>query len=153
MKQKYTFLLLFCCLVLLGGCSKSDEEGRKNITGTVTLDGVKLEKGTIQITPIETKAPPGAGATGGTVDIKDGKYELKKNLGLFAGTYSVRISNKIIVNARTGEPLEDMSLYMESGPGTYKPQDLLPAKYNTKTELTITVGEDKNQTHDFALTK
>ena len=152
MNKTLTCLLLCCCAVLVAGCTNPDEVGRKNITGTVTLDGVPLEKGTIEFAPVDTKAPANASVVGGNVSIKEGKYELKRDMGLYAGTYKVRITHSIFVEIKTGKPLEDPLLFDED-PYAYKAESLIPEKYNTKTELEITVGEDKDQTHDFALTK
>ena len=153
MKHKLAFLLLFCvCLILGTGCKKLDEEGRKNISGTITLDGVALEGGTIKFAPLDTQAPDGAGVTGGTAVIQDGKYELTRDMGLYAGTYKVRIEHIVIIDPKTGEPLEDMSRFKDN-PDAFKADHRVPEKYNKKTELTLTVGEGKSQTHDFTLTK
>jgi hypothetical protein len=154
MKEKKVCLLLMgCCVIFALGCpSKKDEAGRKNISGVVTLDGTPLQEGNIQFSPLDTQAPQGAGVIGGTTTVKDGKYELKRDLGLYAGTYQVSITHTVIIDLKTNLPAEDPSQYYET-PGAYRLEHTIPDKYNTKTTLEITVGEEKNQTHDFALTK
>ena len=153
MQKTLCFLLVFCCCIILAtGCpSKVDEEGRKNISGTVTLDGTPLERGSIQFSPQVTQTLPGAVGTGGTAEILAGNFALRKDLGLFAGTYKVRITSVVVTDPKTGLP-PDPVLY-SGAPESFKHEQIIPNKYNTKTTLEITVGEEKNQTHNFELTK
>jgi hypothetical protein len=65
-------------LLLLGGCKKES-----SISGTVTFDGVPVEKGFITFFPVDD-----AGATRGS-DIIVGQYQVK---GLTPGKRKVRIS-------------------------------------------------------------
>lgn len=146
------FALLFACglAFFATGCfDKVDEEGRKNISGTVTLDDVSIERGNIQFSPKETQAPAGAGIVGGSTEIINGKYELKKDLGLFVGTYTVRITSMKVTDPKTGEA-PDPAKYNAS-PESFKHEQLIPEQYNSKTTLELIVGDEKNQTHDFTL--
>ena len=156
MKQNFISLLLFCCcLVFVTGCNRLDEAGRKNISGTVTLEGANLEGAIIQFSPLETQAPEGAGVIGGSRMLdSEGKYQLLKDMGLYAGTYKVRISLIHVFDKTTGKQLigDELAPYKEN-PGNYKVVYVVPEKYNTKSELVVTVGEEKNQTHNFELTK
>ena len=153
MKQKIFYLLLFyCCVLLATGCPpKVDEEGKKNVSGTVTFDGNPVKIGSLQFTPIDTKPREGAIPIGGTANIKNGKYELKRDLGLYPGTYRIRINAPFFFDPKTGNEVSEEEA--RTRPDDFQGKELIPDKYNTKTTLEITVGEEKNQTHHFELTK
>jgi len=153
MKQNALYLLFIgCCIVWTTGCpAKVDEEGRKNISGTVTLDGTPIGRGNIQFAPQDTQAPQGAVGTGGSTEIVAGKYSLKRDLGLFSGTYKVKITSVVVTDPKTGQAPDPVQY--NGSPESFKHEQIVPDKYNTITTLEITVGEDKNQTHDFTLTK
>lgn len=137
-------------LLVLPGCRQAvDEEGRKNISGVITLDGQPVSEGNIRIVPVETQKRSGASLVGADKSFTDGKYSLLRDAGLFAGTYKVFISSSKYVDAKTGEDATDVQYTAD--PDKYKSLELIPQKYNKKSELTITVGEDKNQTFDFNL--
>lgn len=141
------FLIL--SLFIFVGCSKIDEKGRSNITGLVRFNGDLLSEGDILFAPIDTKAPPEAGIIGGNTTITNGKYSLNRDLGLFEGTYSVRISSLKLLDPKTGLPPSPEKL--EANPDAFFHENLIPKKYNDQSELTIHVVGEKNQTFDFDL--
>lgn len=73
--------LLF--LVLLLGCSPSD---RGEVSGTVKLDGLPIEEGSIQFIPVEGTTGPSAGAI-----IAQGKYHIPASHGAAVGKNRVEL--------------------------------------------------------------
>ncbi len=117
---------------LFSGCSQrsSDTPELAVVSGVVTLDGQPLPNVTVAFVPTQ-----GAGSYG--VTDESGKYELNAaggNQGAIVGTHTVTITTPT-----DGPP----------GPG-YK--DPVPAKYNTKSTLTVDVKPGKNPDTNFELT-
>lgn len=113
------------------GCGK-DTGGRVPVAGEVTLDGMPLDKGTIEFHPTS-----GSGFTGGV--ISDGKFEIPAEKGALPGEYVVKIY-------ATGELLEP-EVDPDEPPGPEAedrplPSERIPARYNAESELTATVGEE-----------
>ena len=83
-------------VVLLGmlalgssGCGESpDKLPREAVSGSVTLEGQPLVKGTIVFAPTTDKI-----ATTATAGIIEGKYSIPRGEGLVPGTYKVAISS------------------------------------------------------------
>ena len=121
--------VMLLCLTT-AGCGSS----KPIVEGTVTLDGVPIEKGTIVLMPID-----GKGQTAGC-GIEAGKYRMQAS----PGTRQVLIH----ANRKDGTMPDPMS------PGSGKMIDryvnYVPEKYNEKTELTVTIKPGLNK-HDFAL--
>jgi len=113
------YLLFECLLSFVIGCGSSDGTG---VSGTVTLDGQPLKDGTIQFAPTDGKAPSQAAV------IHDGKFSTK----LQQTNYRVEIHATKLVD--TGAKLD------EKGPGGGPTAvELLPARYNVQSELTLKV--------------
>ena len=108
-------------LALAAGCGSSDAA---TVEGTVTLDGQPLKEGTISFEPVD----PTTGGTGGGV-IKDGKFTATN---VPVGEMKVRISAPKVVGKRKAYNTPD-------SPTVDITEELLPAKYNTSTELKIAV--------------
>jgi len=143
-----------CSLLLLAlfvGCGPGvDEKGRHNIRGTVTYDGSLLTVGEITFSPLETKAPTGASRLGGVANIKsDGSYSLTRDSGLFEGTYKVGIRSFKLVHSGSKEDVVGIDYDAAAVDMVY----LIPKKYESDSGITITVGTDKNQTHNIVLEK
>ncbi len=85
MTATYSVVLGVVFLLPLFGCGK-DGPRHYAVSGSVQLDGKPLEKGSIRLTP--TKGTKGQ-TTGGV--IKEGKYELRGDVGPLAGFYAVEI--------------------------------------------------------------
>ena len=129
---------------MLCGCSKPGIE-RAVVTGTVTFDGQPVTQGTIRFTPVgQTETPPWG------AEIIDGRYSCHGRGGVPVGTHKVEIEG--YSDASPPAPLEPL------GPGITRDErrrgrQFLPAKYNSETELRITIepGSQKIQ-KDFDLT-
>jgi len=112
-------MIALIAAVFLAGCGRPEVE-LASVTGTVTLDGKPLGNAFVQFVP-----SLGGRAAGGATD-ETGHYELDysaQDKGALVGTAKVLIS--------TGDP--------ESGR-----KEMVPPKYNRKTELTAEVGPGAN---------
>lgn len=113
--------------ISLAGCGKPENIGA--VSGVVTLNGEPLSGALIQFEPLAGNAP-----SGGFTD-EGGKYSLtysREVQGAEIGEHRVRISTKDL-----GNP--------DSDPPRPKKAETVPAKYNTKTELTAKVQAGKNE--------
>ncbi len=126
--------LLAACL-MISGCFSEDPAGRRKIFGTVTLDGVPLDSGSIHFESLD-----GAGGHGGGGVITGGKYILPPAHGLPDGNYRVSISAP---EATDREP----SMGEEVPP----PAERIPEQYNVRSQLTALVTRDGPNTFDFEL--
>jgi hypothetical protein len=104
------------------------------VTGMVTLDGQPVEAGAVRFVPVD-----GASPTGGA-PIKAGRYEATVS----PGAMRVEITAPKVVGQRKtydtpDSPVEDVV------------EEMIPARYNLKTELTVEVKSGK-QSQDFKLT-
>lgn len=124
-------LVLFMC-----GCGRSRVD-RVVLSGDVRFKGAPVEVGKIQFLPEEgSKAPMTI------TDFKDGHYDTSITEGVAIGKYRVEI---------TGHKAADYANY-RPGPFAKPPNQLLPEKYNVKSELTIDVqGGERQKKHDFDL--
>jgi hypothetical protein len=102
--------------------------------GTVTLDGVPIEKGVIVLMP-----PDGKGQTAGC-GITAGSYRMQAS----PGTKQV----SIIAERKDGKMPDPMS--PGSGAVIDRYVDYVPERYNKKSELTVTIKPGLNK-HDFKL--
>lgn len=128
-------------LLFFSGCGGSEDPlGRIAVTGTVTLDGQPVSNGTIRFAPMEgAKHATVAGAT-----IIDGLYKIAQEQGLPPGTYKVVVSAPQS-EGEAGDPM---------APGYKEPvvRELVPARYNTQTELTAEISSTDSKNVDFSLT-
>lgn len=113
-----------------GGCGNSS--GSVHVTGVVTFQGQPVESGEIIFTPQEDGQPSAAGK------IEQGKYECQ----VPAGPSSVRITAYRPVPGK----------FDTSNPGEKTPvvEMYIPAKYNDRTTLEVTVDR-ASPTLDFKL--
>jgi hypothetical protein len=130
------------CL-LLAGCGSGDNLPREPVSGTVTLDGKPLERGTISFQP-ESGLP-----TAAAVAISGGQYAMTRAQGLVPGAYRVMISSTpqgggVASDPKTGRP-------PPPGMPTPPPKELLQAKYNEKSILTAEVKASATNRFDFEL--
>lgn len=124
--------LLVAGLVGCGGGS-----GRSGVQGTVSYGGEPVDNGTIGFVGAD-----GARANG---PIVDGKYSLDAERGPAPGKNKV----EIYWNKKTGKKIPtpgDADVMME------ETKQLLPDRYNTKTELTADITTSSNKV-DFDLKK
>lgn len=117
------------------GCSG----GIVPVSGVVTLDGKPVEGASVNFTP-EKPESAGAGGAYGKTD-SQGRYSLKTVIGdkpgTVAGKYKVTIS---LSRATPNNP---------DGPE----KELIPTKYNAKSDLTFDVPPGGTDQADFTLTK
>ena len=119
--QAVVIIVVGACLLPLIGCGSPDKArlpNRDTVSGTVTLDGQPVENGSITFFS-EEDAARGIQAS---ASIKDGKYEILVTQGL----KKVKIS-------QTVETRPDVR------------ENVIPAKYNSKTELDADVSEENRQ--------
>ena len=125
------FALVFCI-----GCGRGD---RVPISGTVTFNGVPVQKGVISFEPFDRQGP----TTGGK--IANGKYELVGDAAPLPGKKTVRISG----GRKTGRKLRRK--LPPPNPPTIDEIERIPDTYNTRTILTREVSHDGPREIDFTL--
>jgi hypothetical protein len=111
-------------MLLLAGCGR---DGMSEVSGTVTVDGKAAETGAISFIPADGKAP-----TTGT-EINGGRYTAKVPVGM--AKVQIRVS-KVIGKKKLYDTPE--SPYQDIL------KEVLPAKFNDETELTLDVKPGKN---------
>jgi hypothetical protein len=117
--------------IVLPGCS---DPTVGVVSGTITIDGAAVKSGSIAFFPIDGKSP-----TSGA-EIVEGRYSVT----VAPGTASVEI--------RVPKVIGQKKLYdAPNSPVKEVMTELLPAKYNDASELTLDVKPGKNQ-KDFPLT-
>jgi hypothetical protein len=135
------WLLAASMALVAVGCGRVGTD-RCALTGSVTLAGKPIDGGNIQIEPLDVKQTSASGAL-----IQQGRYAIPRETGLAPGKYRVRIycaetTDAKIVPTITGGPQN-----AHVGP----PKELIPAKYNAESQLTIEVRQGGGNTFDFAL--
>lgn len=140
MKRWRSFVGPCAVIVLAAGCGEGDGLPRQAVWGTVKYDGQPLKSGVIQFSPDDPgmKDP----VTGGSA-IGDGSYSVDRALGLVPGKYKVSISSASSATAGGEAP----------GSGGALPKEALPAKYNTRSELTAEIKAGESKAIDFELAK
>jgi len=125
------FAVAALCVTMAAGCSGPP---KAEVTGTVTLDGVPIENGSIQFYPV--------GATGQTVGagIENGKYNLISSVGEMTVTIN---ASKVVGKHKMYETADS--------PVVDKLQETIPATYNTLSTLKVTLKPGKNDGVDFEL--
>lgn len=107
---------------VVAGCGSKDPD-REPVTGLVTVNGLPLTWGKITFTPVDS----GVKTTGGAL-VKGGEFSLPKAEGLHPGAYKVSV-----VYVPPPEP--DRQPGSGEGPADGRQPILIPAKYNTESEL------------------
>ena len=113
---------MFSLFLLLMGCTDSNPLNRQAVTGEIMLEGAPLTDGSIEFSPVAE------GTASGAV-IQAGKFAIPAEKGLPPGDYLVRIS----AYNEDAEPIE------LPGESNKIAEELIPAKYNTESEITFTV--------------
>jgi hypothetical protein len=101
------------------------------VAGTITLDGKPLPDGSLVFAPTRV----GAGRTNGGV-ISGGRYELTSSVGVMR----VAINSTAYVEPVNGKEAVDPENPLA---GPYR--ERVPARYNEKSELTVTVEPGMNE--------
>ncbi len=150
MGSKFGLACVVCAVAVAvaigGGCGRGKLE-RAVVSGKVTYQGQPVAKGKIRFIPIKGTQTPMWGAF-----IRDGGYKASGKGGVPVGTHKVEIvawrtKSDVVETANT--PRSDLSLG-----GAPMGQQYLPEKYNTKTELEITIPPGSGKVvRDFDLTE
>jgi hypothetical protein len=143
-----------CLLLLMGcvlatapfGCGRQGPE-RVVVSGTVTYRGQPLKEGCIRLVPAKgTVAPVSVAA------IIDGRYVIKSHGGVPVGTHRIEIT----AYKANKQQQAAASATQSDMPGVETPSKVsqfIPEKYNTKSELQITVPSGSGAiTKNFDLT-
>ena len=101
-------------VVVAPGCGPAPA----TVRGEVTVDGVPVDLGNITYSPADANGVPG------TVDIKDGKYEMKTVIG----KKFVAISALKVIDKKKDSDSEHF-IWVDIT------EERLPPRYNTETEL------------------
>lgn len=130
-------ILGLCAAAALGavGCGS----GPAPVSGVVTLDGQPVEGVSVSFTPAAGDGD-GIGGSYGKTDAQ-GKYALKTVIGDRAGAAPGK--HKVVISLSKPDP--------KNPEGAEK--NLIPAKYNTKSDLTFDVPASGTDKADFTLTK
>jgi hypothetical protein len=89
-------LLLVLTFLLTPGCSRNN--GRQEVSGTVTIDGTPVTMGLVNFQPVDTANAQGSGAT-----LRDGGFQLPAAKGLLPGKYVATVQ----AFKETGKMLND----------------------------------------------
>lgn len=133
MQSRFLCSFFACLTLLVIGCGKADTNS-KSLTGTVTLGGKPLEKGSISFIPKDGNAVT-VGAK-----IVDGSYSATVPFG----------EKRIEIRA---PKVTGQKLAYEGDPNSPKIDivtELIPARYNNQSELTFSV-DAKSAKADFTL--
>lgn len=129
---KFHPMVCAACLTLAAvGCSGDAKLGQ--VSGTVSLDGRPLAAGLIRFVPVDGQSPTADTA------ITEGAY----SASVPPGEKRVEITSPKVVGKRKAYDTPD-------SPTIDIVTELLPARYNTRTELTLTVVTG-SQEKEFAL--
>jgi hypothetical protein len=129
------------------GCSgnPTDELPREAVGGKVTMDGQPLPAGTIVFKPEGNQAEAVASATG---QIENGEFSIPRERGPVPGNYKVSISHTDQPEGRVKVDLKKKPARKGTPSGI---KELIPAKYNDKTELKATIPKGGKRDLEFAL--
>ena len=131
---------LVTAMVPIAGCTGSDNpQGRMAIEGEVTLDGTPLDQGSIRFEPQDSSI-----GTSSAAMLSQGSYKIPVAQGLAPGAYRVFVT--AAAASDEGRSADDI---MNNPQPTGK--EMIPAKYNRKSELTAEVKADGPNRFDFAL--
>ncbi len=149
-----TSLVVMCCLVVLG-CSGGAGLETAPVTGTVTMDGAPMANVAVTFVPVA-----GGAAASGQTDTS-GVYTLNTvgESGAVLGKHTVKVTSMQATGSGTGASVgSDSPEYAKQASGDYAAgsaaasvKEVIPEKYNTKSELSYEVVAGKN-TFDITMT-
>jgi hypothetical protein len=123
----------------LAGCGSSDGLPRESISGTITLDAKPIEKGFIEFRPVAQEP-----VTLGAALIQNGQYLVPRPEGLVPGTYQVSITARVA-------PDNVASDGSNAAPAFMRPKELVPARYNEQTTLSVEVKQGAPNVFNYEL--
>ncbi len=124
-------VVVLAVLALVGGCKKRTTG---TVSGVVTIDGTPVKTGAISFFPTNRKAATAGG------EITDGQYSAEVAPGV--AKVEIRVPKVVGQKKLYNTPDSPVRPIMA---------EVLPAKYNDETQLTVDVQLGTNQ-HDFPLT-
>lgn len=130
--QVATYISICLCL---GGCGNAGD--RAELSGSVTLDGAAIPKGSIAFRPVDSGGPS-AGS-----EIVDGQFFVPADKGVRPGLFRVEIT----AMRKTGKSFKDPVFGQTDVEVQY-----VPAKYNVNSELNIDVPAASEEGLKFELT-
>ena len=133
-----TTILLACLAFAPMGCGSSDDLQRVVVSGRVTFKGQPVEFGQLRFKPESSTRGPVTIAP-----VREGKYLADNQGGVPVGEHIVEILSYDMKAVNGKWP---------DGPGSNPPPQILPAKFNTQSQLTVSIDGTKAITHDFDLT-
>lgn len=154
MRTRCGFSLAGCCLLWLAGCGVAPAPNYGKVTllsvsGTVTLDGKSLPDAVVTFDAVDGQFSYGLTDSNGRFALQ---FDSVKS-GATPGTKTVRISTtrKIMgLNTEDEEGGEESGRENAEPTKAARPSELVPARYNKKSELSVEVTPAK--THfDFSL--
>jgi hypothetical protein len=113
-------------IIALSGCTGGQGAA---VSGAVTLDGAPLDEATITFVP-----QTGGQRQAAWAPVNGGKYDIASSNGLGTGQFRVEI-RAVRSSSEQANPNE---------PTLSTAKDIVPAKYNTKSELTAEIKPGKN---------
>ena len=139
-------------MTVLAGCGEDDGIGKRfKISGTVTYNGVKVPKGTVNFLPVDT----GNGRAASGV-IKDGSYSMTTQSpgdGVLGGKYKVVISAYDVDEASVKAQMKSQSGAMPQDLLAQAPKKaLVPTKYASMESSGLEATVDASKTMDWLLT-
>lgn len=141
-------VLLLAMMAAAGGCG-GDGLPRQPLSGKVTLDGQPIESAVVTFTPTNTSGS----STSAAAEVKSGSFSISRADGLIPGSYRVSISSTKEVPAKPSRKKETDSVTGEEiTPPSTTLAEALPARYNTRSELTAEVAEAGPNEFTFTLT-
>ncbi len=142
-KKTVVLSVLACCVSLGCGGSLPDEPERVTVSGTVTYDGQPVADGEVRFVPTKGTEAPSSSAV-----ISGGAYKAEFKGGVPVGIHRVEIRGYRPKAGGAAEETPGMAA------GETLKEQYLPAKYNAKSELELTVESGSAPiTKDFALVK
>jgi hypothetical protein len=133
-RQVRRAVVLLPVLAMAWGAGCSDSVKKATVNGTVTLNDRPLKEGDVRFVPIDGKSQTA------TAKIVDGKFTVT---GVALGEMRVEFSAPKVLKPRKAYDTQDSPMVDEVG-------ELIPERYNVKSELKITVKEG-SQDETFAL--
>ncbi|NOX55775.1 MAG: DUF4198 domain-containing protein [Planctomycetes bacterium] len=112
------------------------------VSGTVTFDGKPIPDGQITFHPAQGTGRSYSGK------IENGKFSFQCEPG--AKKVEITATREVKADASKLSPEEQVQLEEEGAEGTV-PEQYIPARYNTQTELTAEVKESGDNTFEFNL--
>lgn len=142
-RSRLFLLTLLGLLCLVVGCGRDGPE-RVIVAGKVTYKGQPIKLGQISFFPTGQTMAPMSGSP-----IIDGRYLVDAKGGVVVGAYKVEVRAYHVSTAGASDPLLVAAARTEV-PG----QQLLPAKFNAESTLTIEVPSGSDPiTRDFELSE